>query len=146
GYKLRLRRLIVTASAFRNAYRDLASNVPGAPFVEPGGPGEPTRTVVPVVITNGLGGRASGAEVKAVVSILPGWRVQGSYSLLSLTLDGPAGTGFKANSPRHQFWLASQLSPTPQVDVDLMFRAISEIPGHAIPSFADVDARLAYRP
>jgi iron complex outermembrane receptor protein len=61
GYKLQASRLILRASAFHNAYRDLADNQPGPPFREPGVPPEPDRTVIPVRITNGPGGTAKAA-------------------------------------------------------------------------------------
>jgi iron complex outermembrane recepter protein len=146
GYKLRLSRLILTASAFRNAYYDLATNQVGAPVFEAGTGDEPTRTVIPVSIANGPGGTAKGFEAKAVFSAFKSWRLQGSYSFLTLDLGGDASKGFQANSPRHQFWLTSYLTPLPKLDVDLVFRAVGSIPGHNIPAFVDVDARVAFRP
>jgi iron complex outermembrane recepter protein len=145
GYKLRLRRLIVTASAFHNAYRDLATNVPGAPFVEPGTGGAPPRTVIPVRITNGPEGTAKGVETKVVFDALKSWRLQATYTLVKLEVDGP-GAGPGANTPRHQVWLTSYLSPLENLDVDVVLRAVGEIPGHDVPAFQDVDARVAYRP
>ena len=141
GYMLRLPRVILTASVFRNAYDDLAANQPGAPELEPG-----VGAVVPVRITNGAGGSADGAELKVVYAPFKSWRLQGSYSHLVLGLDGPAGAGFKANSPRDQFWLTSYLTPLEKLDLDLVFRAIGPIPGHGMPGFANLDARLAFRP
>jgi iron complex outermembrane receptor protein len=146
GYKLRLSRVLLTASAFRNVYYDLATNVVGAPEIEAGTGGEPPRLIIPVNITNGPKGRASGFEGKVIVSALASWRLQGAYSLLSLSLDGKPGETFKATSPRHQFWLTSFFTPVPKLDVDLLFRAVGSIPGHQIPSFVNLDARVAYRP
>jgi iron complex outermembrane receptor protein len=146
GYKLQARRLVARVSAFHNDYRDLASNQQGAPFVERGTPPEPPRTVVPVRISNGPGGVASGLEALALFSALESWRVQASYSLLELSLDGPAGVGFKANSPRHQLWVASYFSPRPDLDLDLVFRAVGAVPAHQVPAYRDLDARLAFRP
>jgi iron complex outermembrane recepter protein len=146
GYKLRLSRLILTASAFRNAYDDLATNQVGTPTFEAGTGDEPTRTVIPVLITNGSGGTVKGFEAKAVFSALKSWRLQGAYSFLTLDLGGDASKGFAANTPRHQFWLTSYLTPLPRLDVDLVFRAVGAIPGFKVPAFADVDARVAFRP
>jgi iron complex outermembrane recepter protein len=146
GYKLRLSRLLLTASAFRNAYYDLATNQVGAPVLEEGTGGEPTRSVIPVRITNGLEGTATGFEAKAVFAAFKRWRVQGAYSFLELDVKGEAGVGFKSNSPRHQLWLTSYLTPLENLDVDLVFRAVGSIPGHRIPAFADLDARIAFRP
>jgi iron complex outermembrane receptor protein len=141
GYKLHVARLIVSASAFHNKYYDLATNEVGTPTVEPG-----IGAIVPVRITNGPGGSADGFEASSLVSVTKAWRVQASYSFLELDLDGPAGNGFKANSPRHQFWLASYFTPVEPLDIDLVFRAVGSIPGHNVPSFTDLDARIAYRP
>ncbi len=143
GYKLHLSRLILTASAFRNRYYDLAFNEVGplAPELGPDGP----RAIVPVRITNGPGGSADGFEAKALVSATKAWRLQASYSFLELGLDGEPGKAFKSNSPRHQFWVASYLTPVEPLDVDLVFRAVGAIAGHNVPSFTDLDARVAWR-
>jgi iron complex outermembrane receptor protein len=145
GYKLRTTRVLLTAAVFRNAYRDLGTNVTGAPFVESGSGSEPARTVIPVRITNGPEGRASGFEGKLLFKATRTWRLQGSYSLLNLSLLGEAGKTFKSNSPQHQFWLTSFLTPAEQIDVDLVFRRVGAIEGHQIKSFSDLDARVAYR-
>jgi iron complex outermembrane recepter protein len=146
GYKLRLSRLILTASAFRNVYDDLATNQVGSPVFEAGTGDEPTRTVIPVLIANGTGGTARGFEAKAVFSAFKSWRLQGAYSFLKLDVGGDTSKGFAANSPRHQVWLTSYLTPLPKLDVDLVLRAVGAIPGHKVPAFADVDARVAFRP
>jgi iron complex outermembrane receptor protein len=146
GYKARLGRLILAASAFHNAYRDLASNEVAAPTLEPGGPGETPRLIVPVRITNGGTGRASGAEASLLFAPTDRFRTQASYSFLSLDLDGPGSETFRSNSPRHQIWIASSLLPRADLDLSLTFRAVSEIAGHAVPGFAELDARIAYRP
>lgn len=145
GYKLHVSRLILTASAFRNRYEDLAFNEVGAPSIEADDEGQGPRAIVPVRITNGPGGRADGFEARAVVSATPAWRLQASYSFLDLGLDGEPGRTFKSNSPRHQFWLASYLTPVEPLDLDVVFRAVGEIAGHAVPAFADLDARVAWR-
>jgi iron complex outermembrane receptor protein len=145
GYKLRTTRVVLTAAVFRNAYRDLGTNVTGTPFVELGSGGEPDRTVIPVFIKNGPEGRASGVEGTVLFSATKNWRLQGSYSLLKLSLLGEAGKTFKSNSPEHQFWLTSFLTPVEKVDIDLLFRRVGAIEGHQIKSFSDLDARIAYR-
>jgi iron complex outermembrane recepter protein len=146
GYKLRTARVVARVSAFHNDYRDLASNEPGTPFLEEGTPPEPVRTVVPVRITNGPGGTASGVEALAIFWPHESWRVQASYSFLEQGLDGPAGSGFKANSPRHQVWVASSVSPRPDLELSVVFRAVGAIPGHQVPAYQDLDARVAFRP
>lgn len=146
GYKAHYRRLIVSASAFHNDYRDLASNEAAPPMVEAGGPGEPPRLIVPVRITNGATGKASGVEGSLLFSPTAWFRTQASYSFLRPELGGPGSATFKSNSPRHQLWVASSAAPRPDVDVSLIFRAVSEIAGHAVPGFRELDARIAYRP
>lgn len=145
GYRLRLARWLLAASAFRNAYDDLATTAVGTPFREAGAPPEPVRTVLPVTIENGPTGTASGIEVNAVFAASDSWRVQGSYSYLKLSLDGPAGATFKSNSPRHQLWVASYLAHA-GVELNLVFRAVGEIAGHQTPAYRELDAKLAYRP
>jgi iron complex outermembrane recepter protein len=146
GYKTWFRSLLISASAFRNRYLDLASNQAGAPRPEAGVPPEPLRVVVPVRIVNGAGGRASGIEASVLFTPRPWLRAQGAYGLLRHSLDGPAGAAFKSNSPRHQVWMTSSVSPRSDVDASLVFRAVGPIPGHRVPGFRELDARLAYRP
>jgi iron complex outermembrane receptor protein len=145
GYKTRFARVIFSVTAFRNAYRDLAANETGPPAAEAGRPPEPDRVVIPVRITNGAEGRVSGVEAAGLVSAARWLRLRASYSFLSLRLDEPPG-GFRANTPRHQAWLAAYAAPRSDLDLALVFRAVGGLPDRGVPSFRDLDARLAWRP
>ena len=52
----------------------------------------------------------------------------------------------KASNPRHSFSIRSFLDITPRVDLDLWFRYVSRLPERNIDGYADLDARLAWRP
>ena len=147
GYKLRLPRILMTASLFRNAYKGLAATLPaGAPFLEGGSNGEPVRTVTPTIVGNGPDGRTTGFENKIVASITPSWRVQTAYSYLKVFLEGEARRAIPTSSPRHQMWITSYWTPTERVDIDVLFRAIGSLAVQQVRGFQEVDARVAFRP
>ncbi|MEO8359285.1 MAG: TonB-dependent receptor [Vicinamibacteria bacterium] len=147
GYKLRFSRVILTASAFRNRYFEIANNVPGTPFTEGGGD-EPIRTVTPISILNGGDGHSTGFEAKAIFSPSAKFRLDGSYSYLKVTREGATAATFRQNTPRNQFWLTSYFTPVPKLDVDLVFRVLGAIPnaGQRVGAYADTDLRVGYRP
>jgi iron complex outermembrane receptor protein len=147
GYKLRLPRVLLTVSAFRNAYHGLAASLPGGPaFTEGGADGEPVRTVTPIVIGNGPAGRTTGLEAKVVVSAASNLRVQAAYSYLKVFLEGEVRRAIPTSSPRHQFWLTAYWTPVPKVDVDILFRSIGSLAVQQVPRFSEIDARLGFRP
>jgi iron complex outermembrane receptor protein len=152
GYKVRAAsRLYLDVTGFYNDYDDLASNEIGAPFVEPGTPPEPPRVVVPARFANLKEGSAWGAEAAATAVLRPGWRVQASYSYLGLDIrPDPASTdrseALEDNSPEHQLWVTSYLTPREDLDLDVTLRHVGEIPGHRVEAYTELDARAAWRP
>jgi iron complex outermembrane receptor protein len=145
GYKGQpLRTVLVTVSAFQNEYHDLATSVAGSPVIEPT---TPPRSVVPVRITNGPGGEVRGAEVRAVFSPAPAFRLQAAYTFLDQRLEAaPGAAAPPTNTPRHQLWMTGTAAAGDDLDLSLVFRQVGSIPGHRTPSFAELDARIAYRP
>jgi iron complex outermembrane recepter protein len=149
GYRLRMgERTFVDAAVFHNEYDALATLEPGAPFVETS-PGTPTRTVVPVTIANLQEGAASGAGVSTVVRVNPAWRLQASYSLVTIDqTPDPASLdrnlGYEGNSPRHQVWLSSFVT-LGRAEVDLLWRWVDRIRTHRVEPHQELDARLGFR-
>ncbi|HEY7510845.1 MAG TPA: TonB-dependent receptor, partial [Vicinamibacteria bacterium] len=150
GYRVSLgARAFVDAAVFHNVYDDLATLEPGAPFPETS-PGTPPRTIVPVTIENLQEATASGGGLSSVVRVTPAWRLQGSYSLVTIDQTPKAGSadrnfGYEGNSPRHQVWLSSFLT-VGRADFDLLWRWVDRIRGHRVAAYQELDARLAFRP
>jgi iron complex outermembrane receptor protein len=84
------------------------------------------------------------------MTVTSGWRLQGAYSFVRVNQTPKPGTtdrgeGFEGNSPRHQVWLSSFLTAG-RTDLDLLLRWVDRIPGHRVEAYAELDARLAFRP
>lgn len=152
GYKASLSRVYVDLTAFRSRYQDLSTNeVMGAPRPEPAGPGEPARLVVPIRIGNGQDATAWGAEASLTTNLGQALRLQASYSFIEVDQrpkpgSTDASTGFERNTPRHQVWVTSFWNVRPGVEVDLVFRRVGAVPGHAVEAFSQLDGRLAWQP
>jgi iron complex outermembrane receptor protein len=150
GYRVRLgARAFVDLAGYHNVYDHLATLETGRPFAETAPPGPP-RTVVPLTFANGQEGSASGGSLSSVIRISGAWRMQGAYSYLRVNQTPKPGTtdrgeGFEGNSPRHQVWLSSFVTVGP-ADFDVLFRWVDRIPTHRIAAYAELDARIAFRP
>jgi iron complex outermembrane receptor protein len=150
GYRVRVgSRTLVDVVGYHNVYDDLATLEGGALFRETTPPGPP-RTIVPLTFGNGQEGSASGAGLSSVMTVTSGWRLQGAYSFVRVNQTPKPGTtdrgeGFEGNSPRHQVWLSSFLTAG-RTDLDLLLRWVDRIPGHRVEAYAELDARLAFRP
>jgi iron complex outermembrane receptor protein len=141
GYRARLsRRVSIDLTAFQNDYHSLIAPgavkglVPGVPF----GSAE-------IPWTNLISGHTRGGEMAVNVSLSSGWRLAGSYTLLT-TRFGPgiANTpALKDNSPRHQAALRSLYDISPRLSLDTQLRYTGRIVG--VPAYVGADVRLAYR-
>jgi iron complex outermembrane receptor protein len=151
GYKARFgARLYVDVAGFHSVYDDLATNEAGTPVVEHGTPPEPPRGVIPVTVTNGQEGSASGVETSATFFPRKNWHLQAAHSFLRVNQSPKPGTtdvneSFEGNSPRNQVWVASYLTRG-KADFDWTYRYIAAIPTHEIDAYSEIDGRVAYRP
>jgi iron complex outermembrane recepter protein len=152
GYRVRpASRLFVTLSTFVNQHNDDVSTELGTPFVE--AQPAPTHVVVPVHWGNGLHGNSHGLELTSDLRFTEWWRWTASYSLLRIQLT-PDATGTdlsqqrsgEGNSPRHQVGFQSSMDLPAKLELDWMFRYVSELPNVRVPDYATSDVRLAWRP
>jgi iron complex outermembrane receptor protein len=133
--------------AFYHDYDELRSLEPGAP------PADPPVPVATLYTDNKLKGAAWGVELASDWQMLDWWRWRGSYSYYELSLeltDGSTDTNtvalLEGNAPRHQFSLRAQLDLTANLDFDLGLRFVDELENPHVPSYATIDARIAWRP
>ena len=154
GYRWQAwQRLSFDLAAFHNQYHDLASLEVGNPFIDP----RDRRTVIPIVNENRTDGRARGFEALVTFAPLSSWRLSGSYSHLSLSLDPHGqdlnrGKFIEGSTPRDQFGMQSLLDLPGGWQLDAQFRSLSAIrsipsivSGEGIPGYAELDVRLGWR-
>jgi iron complex outermembrane recepter protein len=111
--------------------------------------------VLPVINTNGNRGEGYGVELASTIDLAPNWRLTGSYSFLQLQIHpdpstinflGSNGELIEGSSPHNQAFLMSSHNLTHELDLDFIGRYVDELPILRVPSYIELDARLAWRP
>jgi iron complex outermembrane receptor protein len=151
GYRAqRGERLLFESVLFYNDYTNLLSLEPGQAFAETDRLG--TRTIVPLLIGNGIRGHVGGAELAADVRVTDAWRLHGSYSFLRMSLrarpdsrDTTTATSTEGASPRHRGVVRSSLT-FGSVQLDAIWRRVSSLPAQKVPAYSSLNARAAWRP
>ena len=146
GYRAQLRpSLSVDASVYYAWYDRLRSTRTLAPLPEGG------DVVQPVSIGNDGLGEAYGGTI--AVHWYPSRRLklQASYTLLEMHVrlqdDAPAGSAANVNTgfnPEHQATLRSSLALPHELELDLAFRYVGELPSPRVPDYLEADARLGW--
>jgi len=136
GYKIEPRSdLTASVAAFYNSYEKLRS-------VEAG---------PPAFLSNGLDGRASGAEVEVSYQPLHGWRLSAGYTFIDLELRlRPGSTDTtqvrqEGDSPRHSFFVRSWLDLPHELEFDLTARHIDDLPNQQVAEYTAVDMRIGWK-
>jgi iron complex outermembrane receptor protein len=156
GYELGYRRLIgqkvlVDIASFFNHYHDLFDQeITGPVFLEDNPP--PLHYLLPAQFRNGLLGTTKGVEVAPEWRPVEFWRLRGTYSYLYMNLSraphsGDIGTAplIVGASPQHQATIESSFDLSKVIQLDLVYRYVSELPAQLVPSYSTGDARLAWR-
>ena len=120
------------------------------------GQGPPTEPMnLPVTLTNKMDGHTYGAEITLEWKPTPGWRLEGTYSVLKmhLEIDGDendqAAAIHEGDSPQNQVSIRSMLDLGNHVEFDLWGRYVDSLyvsEENHIPSYTTLDARLAWSP
>ena len=142
GYRVRPHeRVSIAVSSFFDDYDNLRS-------LEQVNPPRP----LPVIIGNGLRAKSWGAEVTGDYLITKWWRVHGGFTEMRLNItpaetstDRTRGSG-ESHDPNRHLLLRSSLEPLRTVQIDSTFRFVSQIANQRVPSYAELDARLAWQP
>src|SRR5258706_11624898 len=134
-------RLSLTVATFYNNYdhiRSLEKVSPPAPF--------------PVVLANGQTGTSYGAELTADYFVVDGWRLHAGYTGLHIDIVAKPGStdttagSTESHDPQHQVSLRQSVDLPAHLQFDVGLRYVSEITNQALPSYGEMDARLAWRP
>jgi iron complex outermembrane recepter protein len=107
---------------------------------------------VPMVLANGLEGRAYGIEAELGWQPAEGWRLDTGYSHLQLDLwPGEGSTDVtqvtqEDDSPRHQAFLRVSHSVARTLTLDLTSRYVSRLANQQVPAYVTADANLRWQP
>jgi iron complex outermembrane receptor protein len=151
GYRFQpTRQLSLDLAAFYNDYSRLVSVEPGPTVFDPG---PPPHLVSILNLTNTLHGQTYGFEAAATWQANSWWRLQPSYTLLQMRLHRDSGSRAPASiespqrqSPRNQFGLRSLMDLGSEVTFDTALRYVDSLPALGVPSYAELTARIAWRP
>ncbi|HSW16181.1 MAG TPA: TonB-dependent receptor [Ramlibacter sp.] len=137
GYRVQpSARASFSVSTFYNVYDKLRS-------IEPAGG--------TFVIGNMMEGNTYGVETWGNYGITDWWELKAGYAYLHKDLRFKAGsadpTGVQAagNDPRHRFSIRSAMSLGHRADLDFALRSVGRLPNPAVPGYAVLDGRLAWK-
>jgi iron complex outermembrane receptor protein len=156
SYEIGYRRLLspklyVDVAGFYDHYHNLFDEeLTGAPYLED--TPAPTHFLLPAQFGNGLLGTAKGFEIAPEFNLTSFWRLRGSYSFLQMdlrkspgSLDVGTAPGIAGSSPRHEATIHSSVDISKKLELDLIYRYVSALPGQLVPSYSTADARLGWR-
>lgn len=151
GYRVKIHpRLTLDVAAFYNDYDHLKS-VAQSPLELRFSPGNQPYLYTALTSRNDLYGESYGTELAATWQPRDWWRVRASYSLLSLALHtrGPrpsASEGDEGIDPKHQVKIGTDVDLGRHVEWGMGWRYVSRESFIGVPSYTELDTRLAWRP
>jgi iron complex outermembrane receptor protein len=145
-------RLSVDLALFHNRYENLnAIEFDGEPFVDPAD----GRLVVPITRKNVNDGRTQGVEALITFMPLGNWRLTASYAYLDMEIDAGGDDlnrdeFVEGSTPRHQLGLRSSLDLSARVQLEVLFRYLSDIrtipeitTGEGVSGYSELGIRVA---
>jgi iron complex outermembrane receptor protein len=90
-------------------------------------------------------------ELSGQWEITKRWRLRGYYAFLMIRLQPgptavPGSDSAEGESPQNQVYLTSSWDLGRNVDFDLIARYVDSLPALQVPSYIEMDLRLAWRP
>jgi len=156
GYRARVSQKVAgDVALFYNRYADLRDAAATSASL---GVAPTPHLVLPIVLNNNLAGTTYGVETLIDVDLQKHWKLRGSYSFLrvdtrqertggtiglSSSLQGLAPPDF--DEPRHQAYLRLAIDAGP-LEIDAVPRVTSALHRLSVPGYAELDARVAWRP
>lgn len=130
----------VDVAGFYNDYSQLSvlktgTFIPGAP------------PIVPVYMMNQIGGHTHGVEVALGWQALDQWRLQGNYTWFGSDVSiASLGRGDGGASPKHRFGVRSTVELGSYWEWDTGVRFVDRLQSQNVPSYVELDLRLAWKP
>jgi iron complex outermembrane receptor protein len=149
GYRTQVaEQFSVDIATFYNDFtKDRAASAQ-APFLETSP--SPPHLVFPYRAENSDKWRVYGVEVAADWKPADWWRIQGSYTFLEIELrnnsQDPLAELDEGKNPHHQISLRSLTDLGSNIEFDLWFRYVDDLPDDGVGDYATMDARLSWRP
>jgi iron complex outermembrane receptor protein len=152
GYEFGIRHFFegggfLSLSLFHNRYSDLLS-VDSIPTITETSP-PPTRSVIPLLLRNGVAANSSGGELASLWDLHTGVRMRASYSYLLLDAKRDATSNdastvgqLEGDTPGHKVVVQTLLDLPWKLEFDAAYRFVSAIPNQKVPRYSTVDARL----
>lgn len=134
-------------TGFFNKYGDLRGSRIGAPVFTP----TPTpHVVVPLTVDELVDADTHGVEAVLDWQVASNWRLQATYSYLSIDGDVPAFPDIRAGvpgaaDPKHTANLRSLFDVSKRLKLDTAVRFVDDLDGFGIDSYVALDARVAWR-
>lgn len=150
GYRVQpTDRLSFDFATFYNVYDHLTTVKVGRPFLSL----DPTPHLVqPLLQTNDLRGETYGFEAAIGWQALKWWNIKAGYTFLEMKLytdpvahDSSIESRTEGSTPHHQFSVRSMMDLPYSLQLDLWFRVEDKLPALEVSSYANLDARLAWK-
>ena len=100
---------------------------------------------IPLNLINGQTAETYGGELASTWQINRCWTMRGAYSFLRMDVSGDT-FGKEGGSPRSQFFIHSSWDIGCDWEFDLIGRYVDTLSTDQIPSYFEMDTRLAWRP
>jgi iron complex outermembrane receptor protein len=144
-----LESVLLDVAGFVHRHDDLQTSAQAAPRPDPDFPG---MTQVPIIDTFDARGETFGVEVEGRFDVTTWLRVAASYSFLRTDLRLRAGSAAidgdddERGSPRDQAQARVSLDLPGRVECDAWLRYVDRISAQDVPSYVELDVRIAWRP
>jgi iron complex outermembrane recepter protein len=133
--------LSIDLALYRNEYEHLVETLAQAPEFDFG---PPMRLVLPTTFANGEDVRMDGAELVTEWAANEWLRLEAQGTWQDSEVNDLSGTG--SIDPKRMFMLRARVDLPRDIELDLAWRSISELPGRGVDSYQSLNARAAWRP
>jgi iron complex outermembrane receptor protein len=148
GYRVQLHeRVTMDLAGFYNDYDRLTTFEPAGTDLST----LPSHIGLPQIFSNVSEAETYGGEVAVNLQLTEWWRLRPSYSYLQVQLHrrsslDPTAEDAEGDSPHHQVTLRSEMDLPWRLQLDCVARYVDSLPNRNIPSYAELDVRLGWRP
>jgi len=110
-----------------------------------------TPSIFPLIVLNNMKGATYGVELWGNYALTDQWRLSAGLSTLrkDLRLETGSrdifGVRFAGNDPAYQASFRSSMDVMKDVELDIDFRAVDDLPSPRIPGYVEADVRLGWR-
>jgi iron complex outermembrane receptor protein len=111
----------------------------------------PPAGVIPITLGNTLQGQSHGVEVGVNLQPVTWWRTHVGYTWLDTSIERAAGSRdvsngvSEMNDPNYLFGFRTSLDLPREMELDIMVRAVDDLPDPAVPSYSEMNLRLGWR-